>query len=284
MLPPVESVLVKLTQKRDAAGFWGKLLPQPYLYKPGAKRRVVRNGAVFEVDISEAVDWNIYWGLVGGHAWDNFLSHLQLGDTVIDVGANAGEMTLRMAQTVGAQGVVYSIEPQTDNFERLSRNIALNNYPNIQIFQIAFGAARGYVSLAPRDWRNLGTQSVVAQSGIAQDATAIPMTTLDDFVETHQIQAVNGLKIDVEGYECEVLKGALQTIRRFHPVLLLEVIDEYLRAQNCSASQVRQMLTREEYTLLNAETCQPIDQNDPLFPSMADVLAVQDGNPVTRRR
>ncbi len=273
MLPPIESVLVKLTQKRNAAGFWGKLLPQPYLYKPGAKRRVVRNGALFEVDISEAVDWNIYWGLVGGDAWDNFLSYLQSGDTVIDVGANAGEMTLRMAKVVGVQGAVYSVEPQTDNFERLSRNVALNNYPNIRIFQVAFGAARGYVSLAPRNQRNMGTQSVVAHSDIAQDSISIPMTTLDDFVETHQIQAVDGIKIDVEGYECEVLKGALRTIRCFHPVLLLEVIDEFLRAQNCSALQVLQMLTMEGYTLLNADTCQPIDHNNPLFPPMVDVLA-----------
>jgi FkbM family methyltransferase len=229
------------------------------------------------VDISEWIDWNIYFGLVHSRSWESFLNQLHTGDTVFDIGANVGEITCRIAQRVGKEGNVYSFEPQPQNFARLIRNLALNHYQNVRPEQLALGSSRGTIIMAPRDSLNSGTQRIVEMDSPGKESNFILMTTLDDFVETNMIERLDSLKIDVEGYEPEVLKGAIRTIRHFHPTILIEVVDRFLQERGGSARELLQMLEEEGYQLVDAATSAPVGSRMQSIPAMFDVLATVYG-------
>jgi len=143
--------------------------------------------------------------------------HLQPGMTFIDVGANKGDFTLLAARLAGNSGVVLSIEPEPENHSMLQRSIALNHYSNIRVMQIALsdrdgtadlhiGATSGSHSLAP------------GYKGLRK--VTVPTMTLDQLVADQQLQTVDMIKIDVQNFELEVLRGAAQTLRA-NPRLIL---------------------------------------------------------------
>lgn len=276
--PIFEALLVRITQGRSATGVWARVIPHPYLYKVGSLRTVMRHNSVFEVDISESIDWNIYYGLVHSRSWESFLTQLHAGDTVFDIGANVGEITFRIAQRVGNNGSVYSFEPQPQNFARLTRNLALNHYQNVRSQQLALGSSMGMISMAPRDSLNSGTQRIVEIDSPGKEPNLIPITTLDDFVEANQIERLDSLKIDVEGYEIEVLKGGIRTIRHFHPTILIEIVDRFLQERGGSARKLLQMLEDEGYQLVDAATSARVYSQMQSIPTMFDVLATFPGN------
>lgn len=122
----------------------------------------------------------------------------------VDVGANVGKYTVPLARHYKH---VYAVEPDPDNLYALKRNIELNNLSNVTIVPKALGSTRGVVALA-----QAGAQSRIAPQGIP-----VEMTTLDECCPDAEV-----VKIDVEGYELEVVKGALETIKRNRPVLVIE--------------------------------------------------------------
>jgi FkbM family methyltransferase len=140
------------------------------------------------------------------------------GAVVADVGANIGTHTLVMARAVGAAGFVYAYEPQRVVFQTLCANLALNSVLNVEARPAAVGAAAGHVVLPEIDYgreANFGGVEL-ADAGAGRRARLV---TLDEDLETERLDA---MKIDVEGMELEVLRGADALLRRFRPLLYLE--------------------------------------------------------------
>jgi FkbM family methyltransferase len=130
------------------------------------------------------------------------------GDAFVDAGANVGSYSVRAA----ASGMkVYSFEPNPENVKVLRRNAEINHV-SIDLFECALGSAEGEVRLSPN-----GALSRVSADG----AVHVPVHTLDSF----DLPRVDLLKVDVEGHELEVLKGAGRTIERFHPDIIIEMHD-----------------------------------------------------------
>lgn len=151
---------------------------------------------------------------------------------MIDIGANVGFFTKRFASWVSGSGFVIAVEPETSNFHVLQRN--LDKSGATAIVRTVQGVAAeqcGTLKLAvnpihPGDHK-------IAPEGV--NVTAI---TIDDLVQKEQAARVCLIKIDVQGAEERVLRGAQETIKRDHPAILVEIDDEALRQMGSSAEQV----------------------------------------------
>ncbi len=137
------------------------------------------------------------------------------GDVVFDVGANFGSLTLPMAQLVGENGWVYAFEPQPQIYNLLSRNIRQNELKNIVPCNRAIGSSCGNISMP--DLENLNSHNYSGVSLGSGDNTAEILT-----IDSLSLANVNFIKIDVEGFEREVIKGARETIKRCRPFLYVE--------------------------------------------------------------
>jgi FkbM family methyltransferase len=143
------------------------------------------------------------------------------GDIVLDVGANIGTLTVPLARKVTAAGAVFAFEPQRLVYQLLCANVALNALVNVSCFNAAVGDARGNVripTLNPAVQANFGALRAEGhEQGELRETIRI-----DDL----PLPRCNLIKVDVEGLESRVLKGARKTIETHRPVLFMENNDE----------------------------------------------------------
>ena len=139
------------------------------------------------------------------------------GAIVVEVGANIGGHTVELSRLVGPDGEIHAFEPQRIVFQTLCANLALNQCANVYARQIALGASAGTIlvpALDPSIRNNFGGLSL----GNASSGEAVSLVTLDSL----DLPACHVLKVDVEGMEVEVLRGAMGTIDRYRPIMYLE--------------------------------------------------------------
>ncbi len=157
---------------------------------------------------------------------DLFQRLVRPGNHVIDAGAHVGVHTLAFARLVGPRGRVFAFEPQRLLHQTLAANVALNSVCNVYTHHMALGAKSGSLWLADDvDYSraaNFGGVRLAAVSRRADDERPryrLPMVRLDDFYDQPRLDF---LKIDVEGMEADVLRGAEGLIRRHRPIIYAE--------------------------------------------------------------
>jgi len=146
-----------------------------------------------------------------------FARVLREGDVAIDVGANIGAHTVALAKIVGHRGTVVAFEPQRVVFQTLCANVANNSLANVFCYQSAVGEKADVIVVPPLDPRvkqNFGGFTV----GGYQQGEPVGVARLDDL----PLSACRLIKIDVEGMELVVLRGAEGVIRKFMPVIYVE--------------------------------------------------------------
>ena len=183
--------------------------------------------------------------------------YLRPGDTCIDVGSHVGYMTILMAHLVGPQGRVVAFEPVPETFEALRENVRLNNLENVQLECTAVGEQEGTISLFCDSAQELSwTSSVAACRVPGNDLKKIsaPMHCLDSYLQVSNLHP-HLIKIDVEGAELAVLRGARRMLREVRPVVLLEIHDlgathrtEVTNVLNSCEYVVEEMATRNRET------------------------------------
>lgn len=139
------------------------------------------------------------------------------GDTVIDVGANVGHYTLHLSQCAGPNGRVIAFEPIPQTFELLSSNVRASQALNVTLVNMAASSEAATVSMdLPKLRSGLDNyyQAAIGSSGRFR-VMCVP-------IDSFNLPKVRLIKIDAEGHDWEVLKGAEKTIRRDHPVLIIE--------------------------------------------------------------
>lgn len=144
---------------------------------------------------------------------------INLGDAVIDAGANIGTHAVAFANLVGPGGVVHAFEPQRRNFLMLAGNIALNALENVVCHQKAVGDTNGEIRLPPLPPPdvnfNYGAVSISQGHGTGEN---VPLVTLDSL----NLKSCRVIKIDTEGMEPQVLKGGQVLIERCRPLIYVE--------------------------------------------------------------
>lgn len=135
--------------------------------------------------------------------WKHLMGNIRTGDVVVDVGAFIGVYTVAQAKRVGPQGLILAFEPEPTNFEWLERHVLLNHVQeNVRLSNSAVGEKAGEINF------DSGKDSQSCVSGFGK--TKVPVTTLDRELKNRRVDII---KIDTEGYEENVLRGALGVLK-----------------------------------------------------------------------
>jgi FkbM family methyltransferase len=164
------------------------------------------------------------------------------GDIVVDVGAHIGQYTILASKRVGLTGQVISIEPEPRNFEILMRNISLNQLHNVKPVPCAAYSSHIKTKLflpEEESGRTIYNTVMKERAGNNGRYVEVDAATLDSVLESLGLSKVNWIKIDVEGAELEVLRGAcnimaqsnkVRVLVEIHSVSLYKDVSEYLKS------------------------------------------------------
>jgi FkbM family methyltransferase len=141
---------------------------------------------------------------------------------IVDVGANIGLSSLGASLLV-PEGRVIACEPGPHNLKWLRKNIDSNAVSNVHVAPKAFGEAPGVVSFQEGNGAgdHIVSEQATAKGGLGTLIT-VPIVTLDQFVHDENLRRIDMIKVDVEGHELQVLKGAMDSIGRFNPLVYME--------------------------------------------------------------
>ena len=214
--------------------------------------RVQRRGLNYELDLSEGIDSSIY--LKGDFEKDVRLSieqHTAPGMGVLDIGANIGGHTLDFAKCVGVEGIVYAFEPTQFAFKKLQIHCSLN--PDLKIIPLQIGLTDHQNTPLPEmissSW-NLVRNSKEANPldyGFAQSIQGARQLSLDQWVLETNINQIDIIKIDVDGQETKVLRGGIETLKKFKPKLIMEFAPHHFTNSNETFMDMLQILISLNY-------------------------------------
>lgn len=205
----------------------GQRLARFLSWVPVRKAPVVReiDGVLFELDLREVIDASLYYsGTFEAKAERVITSCLAPGMVALDVGANFGYHTFRMAKAVGPSGSVLAIEPTSWGLRKLRRNLGLNRgFSNVDLVQVGISD------------RDQGLTEIAFQSSYRLDSTRsevkelVRLISLDTLVTERGLSRVDFIKVDVDGFEGKFFRGARETLRRFRPNIVFEISPSYIQ-------------------------------------------------------
>jgi len=145
------------------------------------------------------------------------------GDIFLDVGAYIGDISCIASKFVGNNGIVYAVEPVPEHYKMLRSNIYLNNLKNIITFNFALGNKNTIKNVYIKNNINRGADSLIFTNNSLMTGLRTKVTTINSLIENQEIDMPNIIKIDVEGFELNVLKGACKLLKSSEaPILIIE--------------------------------------------------------------
>lgn len=227
----IKSIIIKLRMQKMAYAFFNIYA---YFFR---YQTVMRDGITYSLDLRESVDRGIF--LLGWEpltiSWLN--KNLKIGDVVIEVGANIGAHSLIMSSIIGPDGSLYCFEPTNFAFDKLTTNFALNpSLPeNSRLFQT-------YVSNS----KNTKSDHKIRSSWIINKTDEITNEMDEDFdgeivvldVFFADLEKLDFIKIDVDGFDFKVLQGSKNIIIKHKPVIFIELGERDLNKNGDSVMDI----------------------------------------------
>jgi FkbM family methyltransferase len=181
---------------------------------------------------------------------------LRPGMTVVDVGANHGMFSLEAAHLIEQTGLVHAFEPTPRTRELLRSNLAANGLTLVKVFSSALGETPGTAHLrVHNEMSGLNTLANLdvtwnRQKLVADEIIEVPITTLDGHAKAEGLGQINFLKIDVEGFELGVLRGARGLLREKRiELIMLEIGDATCATADVDPMEVLNELESHGYQL-----------------------------------
>jgi FkbM family methyltransferase len=208
--------------------------------------QVVRSSTVnsrLRVDLRTSLGLSLYRYGVVDPVLRSLLPLVQPGDVVVDGGANVGVFALALAQRVGPSGRVVAFEPAQGTRALLEANVALNGCSWLDVRAEALSDAAGTAELRD-EAPGSGTATMYGHAGEA--TVTVETTTLDAAVGD---LPVDWVKLDVEGAEAKVLRGAVGVLSRSRPRIVMEVEPDLLARAGSSLGEVQEIAADLGYVL-----------------------------------
>lgn len=166
-------------------------------------------------------------------------AYLQVGDILVDVGANIGVVTLESSLIVGQQGKIYSFEPHPKIFNFLKGNILFNHITNVETFNVALGNTHENILFSNEISDD---QNSIKNSG---GEVNVPIRRLDDLIAPSNVAL---LKIDVEGYEKFVLMGAAKLLK-ITKCVYFEAMEQAMKKYDYSVEDIYDIFISNKFQL-----------------------------------
>lgn len=228
---------------------------------------VTRNGIRYDLDLSEGIDFNIFLaGQFEPATAAACARHVRPGHTVLDIGANIGAHTMALARLVGSNGRVLAFEPTRYAYEKLTRNLSLNPTlaGRVSAMQYFLGPVDGtdvadaiYSSWPLRGGDDLHDkhrgQAMSTQGGVKR--------SLDSVLREQGVARVDLVKLDVDGFECEVLAGAERLLTHDRPVFIMELSPYVLEERGVSLERLLQFFVPRGYRFCREHDEAPLPEN-----------------------
>ena len=216
----------------------------------------MRDATVMRVDVRSRTERKAYWtGEYDAKIIARLSTCLHEGATVFDIGANVGFYSMALGNRLRPlHGKLYAFEPVPSNFERLVECVTLNNLEDVVFAHgTALGDEEGTISLQMENQNNASTGNAVMVKGKipVENAQAVtvsaPITTLDNFVQHHEIDQCDLIKIDVEGAEVMFLRGAVNFLSVHRPIIYGEFNPYYMAQFGHSFADAVEIVARWDY-------------------------------------
>jgi FkbM family methyltransferase len=162
---------------------------------------------------------------------------------VLDIGAQSGAFSLLAKYHPDTKWFCFECDPT--NYSLLQENIKLNNINNCSTFQLALSNQNEKTTLHRSDHfglHTLGSNPIRFRDEPSRNIE-VETTSIDEFVATHNLPSVDFIKIDTEGCELNILRGAIKTIAKFKPKILFEYCEENLQQFDYSSAQLIRFVT-----------------------------------------
>jgi FkbM family methyltransferase len=211
--------------------------------------RVVRSQLGFKIEIrdyKEHIQSYIYWlGRFEPRESAVVRSLVQPGDCVIDAGANIGWFSLLASSIIGTTGKIFAFEPFGATADHLDRNLALNGASNVEVHRIALSDSGGKAKLTMTETGNIGTASLFATD--SGEGEIVDTGRLDEIVPKRRFKL---LKMDVEGAELRVLRGAEKLLQAGRiENILFEINKAALRRGGSSCAELIALVKSHGYRI-----------------------------------
>lgn len=272
---PFEKLLRVMVNNHYVDSFPGKFVPPNYMYKKGTFRIARKGNLVAETDIHDYNDWKAYWGLKEKEREKLYILARQ-ARTVVDIGVNNGWVLMNIAEIVSKNdGYVYGFEPHPGTYNRCIKNIQSSKLSNCKVFNLGCGDKPGELNMISEKDTNSGENRIVSEVEVSdiKGLTKVRITTLDEHLK--DIQEVNLIKIDVEGFELHVLKGAVNILEKFKPTLFIEIDEKLLAANQSSPNDIFQFLQGNfNYRFVNASNDKEVKSSDDFSKCHFDAICI----------
>jgi FkbM family methyltransferase len=180
------------------------------------------------------------WAALSGTSYEKELKEalamLKPGDNFVDLGANIGAYTLRVAQKLGSTSRIVAVEPNPELVRTLKRNLALNQFDFVDVIEGAAGAAIGECNLIWEGQQMNAGSVAYPPCEVSWQSAKVKRVVMDEELERLGVGRVHMIKMDIEGSELDALHGLKKTLKRDRPYILFENSHaeprEYLRNLN----------------------------------------------------
>jgi len=257
MRPPAYQVVIRsLPFKKEAAAYaLGCIM--------GARVRAVVHHATMLLDLRETIRQQMFLGEYEPEQTGWFRECLEPEDTAIDIGASFGYYTTLGSALVGPSGKVFSFEPSPVASQVIEEAIRDSGIRNIVLTIAAAGKANGSVPLHLPNSRSLHSPSIF-YSDPDFSQVRVPMISLDCFEPQKDVSKVKLVKIDVEGYEPDVLDGMEHLVRsRRIENVLCEFSSGWLVRNSTTPKQLMDRFLELEFDIRKQTTLQRLPKGKP---------------------
>lgn len=235
-------------------------------FQLGSKLRVVRDGINWELDLDEGIDLAIFlFGCFEPSTNKALKKLVKPGNVVLDIGANIGAHTLTLARLVGAQGKVIAFEPTLYAFRKASLNIKLNPQlaPSIKLEQVLLSDSdKSIPDTLYSSWPLVGSEGLHEKhGGCGKETAGANVISIDDYLESNNVKQVQFIKLDVDGYECKVLRGAKRLLETQKPTMVMELCPHVLEEHGETLEELVAILKTTGYRMFqeSSEKELPLD-------------------------
>lgn len=231
----------------------------------GDVAEVSRQGIRWRLDLAEGIDLALY--LFGKFEPTTVAAYQRLirpGDVVLDIGANIGAHTLWLARAVGDSGKVYAFEPTAYAYGKLAQNLSLNPALAARVVaeQIML-VETAHAPVSPEIYASWpldgGANLHDAHLGRPESTAGARSATLDAY--TAAWARVSLIKLDVDGYECQVLGGGRELLAKHKPAIIMELAPYVLEERGASLEALLGLLATAGYALFDLDGVTPITGN-----------------------
>ncbi len=228
----------------------------------------------YDLDLGQGIDFAIYLGNIFERSTRHALSELVLPSaTVLDIGANVGAHTLHLAQCVGPAGKVLAFEPTKFAYLKLIRNLELNPQLNSRVFPYnCFLAASDKTEVPPAiysSWPLNGTAALnladedfhAKHLGLAMSTEMAHARTIDSVLIDCGNPRVQLVKLDVDGFECDIFRGGKMLLQESRPIFVMELAPYVLEERGTSLSELFDVFASYDYHFYDERTKQQLPSN-----------------------